>query len=495
MEITDSTKGYILNSATKRWRLTIDDNGVLLRTALTLLFSLAFMCGAKAQVRDLVYGTNNVVIGPTNGNRLAFTNLIRISDLEVGDSSVFAHFYAEEEGLAMDVNNNSGVTFVGSLGYSDNTVTLNIPLSFTSTNTTAATRTNLGIGGNWLTNTNSPVFPDSQGRLVTPVTIYDPPEGNVLITFPVDSSQTMDPIVMNVSSGAWNTTNNRTALGLGFSALTNTNAINFRTAIVVTVASNLPAPYSGAATTNSLLVADGSGSSTFVSTLPSLSISSGTITASAPVLDLSQTWNNTNIAFTAFRLNASGGSLTNSAAGSLLADFQVGGTNIFSVTRTGIGRGGAAWLTFSTSFASAAAMSGVWYASGQVAINVPNALGANASAVQLASTASLGWSSSTSPEAAFPDLQLHRDAANTLALRTSTNAQTYNVYGSYTNSTNYRRLSVGMSNSGIAYIRPEQAGPSTNGTKFLYISGLPATNTGLPSGVLWNSNGSVVVSP
>jgi hypothetical protein len=142
MEITDSTKGYILNSATKRWRLTIDDNGVLLRTALTLLFLLSFMCGSQAQVRDLVYGTNNVVIGPTNTNALSFTNSVAFSN----------------------------------------------PLTF-GTNA-ATTRTNLGV----------------------------------------------------------------------------------------TVASNLPAPYSGAATTNSLLVANGSGSSVFVSTLPSLTIGVGTNT-------------------------------------------------------------------------------------------------------------------------------------------------------------------------------------------------------------------------
>jgi len=32
IEITDSTKGVILNSATKQWRLTVDDTGTLLIT-------------------------------------------------------------------------------------------------------------------------------------------------------------------------------------------------------------------------------------------------------------------------------------------------------------------------------------------------------------------------------------------------------------------------------------------------------------------------------
>jgi hypothetical protein len=79
-EVTDPTKGYILKSATKRWRLTIDDNGVLFRTALTLLLSAFLMCSSHAQVRDLVYGTNNVVIGPTNTNALAFTNSVAFSN-------------------------------------------------------------------------------------------------------------------------------------------------------------------------------------------------------------------------------------------------------------------------------------------------------------------------------------------------------------------------------------------------------------------------------
>ena len=64
-----------------RWRLTIDDSGILLRTTLvTLLLSAFLVCGAKAQVRDLVYGTNNVVIGPTNTNALSFTNSVAFSN-------------------------------------------------------------------------------------------------------------------------------------------------------------------------------------------------------------------------------------------------------------------------------------------------------------------------------------------------------------------------------------------------------------------------------
>ena len=78
-EVTDETKGVIMKSPNgTRWRVTIDDNGTLLRTAIALLLSAFLMCGAKAQVRDLVYGPNNVVIGPTNTNALSFTNSVSL---------------------------------------------------------------------------------------------------------------------------------------------------------------------------------------------------------------------------------------------------------------------------------------------------------------------------------------------------------------------------------------------------------------------------------
>jgi hypothetical protein len=78
-EVTDETKGVIMKSPNgTRWRVTIDDSGSLLRTAIALLLSAFLMCGAKAQVRDLVYGTNNVVIGPTNTNALSFTNRVSL---------------------------------------------------------------------------------------------------------------------------------------------------------------------------------------------------------------------------------------------------------------------------------------------------------------------------------------------------------------------------------------------------------------------------------
>jgi len=88
------------------------------------------------------------------------------------------------------------------------------------------------------------------------------------------------------------------------------------------------------------------------------------------------------------------------------------------------------------------------------------------------------------------DVFLSRDAANTLAQRNSTNAQTFNLYGTYTDSSNYRRLVSTMSAAGVAEIKPDGLGTGASGN-VLHISGLPTANPG--PGILWNDGGTVKV--
>ncbi len=88
------------------------------------------------------------------------------------------------------------------------------------------------------------------------------------------------------------------------------------------------------------------------------------------------------------------------------------------------------------------------------------------------------------------DLQIRRDAANTLAQRNGANAQTSRVYGTFTDAGNHRRLSLGMSTAGVARIAPEGAGTGASGN-VLHISGLPTANPG--PGILWNDAGTVKV--
>jgi len=86
-----------------------------------------------------------------------------------------------------------------------------------------------------------------------------------------------------------------------------------------------------AATTAGTVTTNAQPNITSTGTLTGLSVASGAIVATTPVL-LTQTWNNSSIAFTGFRQNITN---TNSASGSYLMDLQVGGTSQFTVGRDG----------------------------------------------------------------------------------------------------------------------------------------------------------------
>lgn len=245
----------------------------------------------------------------------------------------------------------------------------------------------------------------------------------------------------------------------------------------------------GSAPANAFVVADGASRSTTRTNLPSIALTPGAVlTSNSPSLLLSQTWSNSAVTFSGIDVN-----ITNLASSnqfgtliSLLAEFKTNNTRVASLDVNGtfyanaVGVPGALEMYLPSANRGGIRRFGtlsMWFAPATVAINTT------------AHTDGLGLG-----PAAAPDVFLTREAAGSLAIRAAV-AATNNIYGTWTNSTNYRRLSIGMSNSGIAFIRPEQAGPATNGTNLIYISGLPTTNTGLPSGVLWVSNGVVAVTP
>lgn len=111
--------------------------------------------------------------------------------------------------------------------------------------------------------------------------------------------------------------------------------------------------------------------------------------------------------------------------------------------------------------------------------------------LNLNSVSFIGWTnSSTSADVGGVDLSIWRDAANTLAQRNGTNAQTSRLYGTYTDASNYRRVAIAMTTAGVASITPEGAGTGASGN-VLHISGLPTSNPG--AGILWNDAGTVKV--
>jgi len=89
-----------------------------------------------------------------------------------------------------------------------------------------------------------------------------------------------------------------------------------------------------------------------------------------------------------------------------------------------------------------------------------------------------------------PNIFLRDEGAGTLAQRNGTNAQTDRLYGTYTDASNYRRLTKTMSTAGVAEIKPEGAGTGASGN-VLHISGLPTSNPG--PGILWNNAGTPAI--
>lgn len=187
----------------------------------------------------------------------------------------------------------------------------------------------------------------------------------------------------------------------------------------------------------------------------------------ADIFNMDDTWNAGATTFTAIKMNVTN---TASASASLLMDLQVGGTSKFAVTKAGAvkatsGSASAPGFAFLDSastgifntisileFVSAGTLTarfsgGNWFN--------PVSTGA----VIISAAGSYNWSSSVAGTDGS-DLRLFRDAANTLAQRNSTNAQSFRIYNTYTDASNHERLSIGWSGNDL-YILTNEAGSGT----------------------------------
>ncbi len=154
-----------------------------------------------------------------------------------------------------------------------------------------------------------------------------------------------------------------------------------------------------------------------------LTANNGTLTASAPVLDLSQTWNASGTTFTGLNL-----SLTNTASASASSYFNINldGGEAFAIRRgesnvnatlIRCGGSGLRWTARTRT-------------GGGVGLNFADTLGIGSSLEFLA----------TASGTAAGDVALLRDgASDTLAQRRTTNAQTFNIYNTFTSTTNHER--------------------------------------------------------
>jgi hypothetical protein len=264
-----------------------------------------------------------------------------------------------------------------------------------------------------------------------------------------------------------------------------------------------------------------------------------TVTTSQPLIDVSQTWNNAAVTFTSFKLNITD---TASNAASLLMDLQVGGASAFNVSKagslklginssgtnvagtnvvvagsqgTGTGAGGSIIFQVapagSSGLAQNALADALTISSTRVVTIAANAsslaqiamadrgtvlsIYATAFGVQPLLVSASGGIAVDNNTGAFrlgasQDVRLERDTVNTLALRNGTAAQAFNLYGTYTDASNYRRAALAMTTAGVATLKPEGLGTGASGN-VLHISGLPTSNPG--PGILWNNAGTPAI--
>lgn len=202
------------------------------------------------------------------------------------------------------------------------------------------------------------------------------------------------------------------------------------------------------------------------------------------IYEMAQTWNEGATVFTAIKMNVTD---TASNANSLLIDLQVGGVSKFNVLKSGEVQVGANGTINSTSVTDS------WYGVAFKALGgaVIGSFGyfSGASSLNIVGTSSrLNFNS---------DLYLYRDAANTIGQRNSTTAQTFNLYNTYTDGSNYERGAFKFDTNRLV-IDTEEAGTGTArgitiGGADLILSSLPSADP-VVAGQLWNNSGVLSVS-
>lgn len=203
--------------------------------------------------------------------------------------------------------------------------------------------------------------------------------------------------------------------------------------------------------------------------------------ANTPIYNMTDTWNAGATTFNAIKMSVTD---TASAAGSKLLDLLVGGSSKFSVNKAGnVAAAGTLTVTGASTLAALGATNGTFSGtlgvtgattlaalsattgafSGNLAVatdkfTVAAATGNTVVAGTLGVTGNTTLSGTLGVGAG--DCILLREAANALAMRNGTNAQTLRLYNTYTDGSDYERLSVGFSASFVA-IDSQAAGTGT----------------------------------
>ena len=175
------------------------------------------------------------------------------------------------------------------------------------------------------------------------------------------------------------------------------------------------------------------------------------VTSPTARLDLAETWNNGATAFTHIKSNVTD---TASAAGSLLIDLQVGALSKFRVGKDAQVSAGSFMIGFSPE--STTSMSGLSRNGNNLLVTTVGTQAFNFSTSSFISARPIAIGS----DAYTPDVVLNRDAANILAQRNGTNAQTSRIYNTFTDASNYERAVIGWTTN-VLQIGTEAAGTGT----------------------------------
>ncbi|RUV65222.1 MAG: hypothetical protein E5X35_11515 [Mesorhizobium sp.] len=172
-------------------------------------------------------------------------------------------------------------------------------------------------------------------------------------------------------------------------------------------------------------------------------------------------WNNVATTFTALKVNVID---TASAAGSLLADFQIGGVSQFTISKAGRARNTTTSTASSPAFGySAANANGIFFtADGMMGFSATSNERGRVAAAGFITHQAYNFSATAG---AAVDVALNRDAANQLGQRNGTNAQAFNLYNTFTSAALYERLGmrwvgnvcvIGAEAAGAGVVRPVQ---------------------------------------
>jgi hypothetical protein len=193
------------------------------------------------------------------------------------------------------------------------------------------------------------------------------------------------------------------------------------------------------------------------------SLTGGTVTASAPLIDATQTWNSAGTVFTGMRLNVTD---TASSSSSLLMDLQVGGSSRLAIAKNGnITTAANTTISGPIDYANGSSRLRIQTAYSALLVNNTHAVDFNSSyaaagSMSLFDSWALGWGTNNGFQ---PTLTIYRDAAQTLAQRNAGNAQRFNLYGTYTDASNYRRLYLNSTTAGAFTLGVEGAGTGASG--------------------------------